>query len=131
MLRADRADSQRSIGAPSIFARRSLIQAELFRLATSPERAGTVPRIIDGLAITAIDAEASVRDRRASDLGPLTRLTAQAGRVVCSDGQIFHGDLIVGADGIRSVARQAATDSADDSVGGICNTGLVGQWFNV
>lgn len=77
----------RFLGAPSILAKRAKIQAELLRLATSPEFPGSPAEIVPGAKVVAVDPD--------------------KGQVTLEDGRVIEGDLIVGADGISSLVRAA------------------------
>jgi len=97
-----------------VLARRSRLQAELHRFATDPSRPGNPARIITDVKIKSVD--------------PI------AGVVVTETGEIYNGDLVVGADGINSSVRAAvlAQSSETGSVVGVSEgstavlTGLVG-----
>ena len=104
-------------GAPSIFARRSRLQSELYRFATDPSRPGKPARVLTDVNIKSIN--------------PI------AGIVVADTGETYIGDLIVGADGLNSAVRRAvlthsATSAETGSVVGISEgtgavpTGLAG-----
>lgn len=102
-------DTRKTFGTPSIFARRSRIQAELHRLATDPSRPGKPVNIITDVKITSLD--------------PI------AGIAVTDSGETFTGDLIIGADGINSSIRAAVIAHAKTSVSEGTDdvpTGLVG-----
>ncbi|KAI1461863.1 FAD/NAD(P)-binding domain-containing protein [Annulohypoxylon moriforme] len=74
-------------GPPSVLVKRALLQKELLRFATGTEFSGAPANIIQNAKITKVD--------------PST------GKVWTEDGQVFEGDLIIGADGIHSVVRSA------------------------
>lgn len=102
-------DTRKIFGAPSIFARRSRIQAELHRFATDPSRPGKPAKIITDVKISSLD--------------PI------AGIAVTDSGATYSGDLIIGADGINSSIRAAVLAHAKTGVSeGTADvpTGLVG-----
>ncbi|KAI1383409.1 FAD/NAD(P)-binding domain-containing protein [Hypoxylon trugodes] len=74
-------------GAPSVLLKRAKLQEELMRFATSNEFAGGPAKVIENAKVTRVDAG--------------------AGKVWSEDGQVFEGDLIIGADGIHSIVRSA------------------------
>ncbi|KAK4636269.1 FAD-dependent monooxygenase [Fulvia fulva] len=80
-------DTRKMYGAPSVLTRRSHLQRELYRLATSADLEGKPARIVEGF---------KVREVRYDE-----------GVVVAEDGRSFTGDLIIGADGINSIVRSA------------------------
>ncbi|KAL5040845.1 hypothetical protein BDW71DRAFT_212710 [Aspergillus fruticulosus] len=67
---------------------RSRLHEALLKAATSPEGVGDPVVLVLGTTIDAIDP--------------------QAGLVTLQDGQAYHGDAIIGADGWNSVSRRAA-----------------------
>ena len=87
-------DTRPIFGAPSIFARRSRLQAELYRFATDPARPGTPARVLTDVNIKSVDPSAGV--------------------VVADSGDTYIGDLIVGADGINSAVRGAVLAYSSD-----------------
>jgi salicylate hydroxylase len=80
-------DTRPIFGAPSIFARRSRLQAELYRFATDYSRPGNPARVLTNVNITSVDS--------------------RAGIVMADTGDTYVGDLIIGADGINSAVRGA------------------------
>lgn len=80
-------DTRKLFGAPSVLTRRSLLQRELYRLATSAELEGEPARIVENVKVEKVDVKSGV--------------------VQTSDGRAFTGELIIGADGINSVMRSA------------------------
>src|ERR1700712_3459297 len=82
-------DTRKTVGAPSIFTKRSQIVAEIRRLATDPSRPGTPTRVIVDAKVIKID---------------ISTLTVQT-----ADGNSYTGDIIVGADGINSIVRTSIT----------------------
>jgi salicylate hydroxylase len=82
-------------GAPSILARRANVQSELLRFATGEGFPGRPARVVKGVKVVEVDVD--------------------IGKVVTDDGREFHGDLIIGADGINSVVR--ATIATEMSFG--------------
>ena len=80
-------DTRKIFGAPSVLTRRSLLQKELHRLATSGELEGEPPSIFENVKVEKVDANAGV--------------------VHTLDGRTFTGELVIGADGINSVVRSA------------------------
>jgi salicylate hydroxylase len=90
-------DTRPMFGAPSIFARHSRLQAELYRFATDPSRPGKPAQIITDVKIKSVD--------------PI------AGVVVTEDGESYSGDLVVGADGINSSVRAAVLAQSSLSLG--------------
>lgn len=114
VLREMEFDTRKRFGAPSIFARRSRVQAELHRFATDPSRPGKPAKIITNVKIKSLD--------------PI------AGIVVTDSGAEMHGDLIIGADGINSSIRAAVLARSKTSVSeGTPDvpTGFVGYVTNV
>ena len=83
-------------GAPSVLVKRAKLQQELLRFATSAKFPGTPAEIIRNARVTQVDA--------------------QAGTVTVEDGRVFHGDLIVGADGINSAVRSAVFGEGQGAV---------------
>lgn len=84
-------------GAPSIFVRRSRLQAELHRLATDPSRPGKPAKIISDVIVQSVD--------------PI------AGIIVTQTGETYKGDLIVGADGLNSCVRAAVLAHSSQNSG--------------
>ncbi|KAF8309336.1 FAD/NAD(P)-binding domain-containing protein [Clavulina sp. PMI_390] len=83
-------DTRRTVGAPSIFAKRSALAAEITRLATDPSLPGTPTSIIRGARVVGVDVSKA--------------------EVVMSDGQKYSGDVLIGADGINSLVRTAVIE---------------------
>ncbi|KAK2592068.1 hypothetical protein QQS21_010229 [Conoideocrella luteorostrata] len=82
------------LGAPFFAIHRVDLHRELMRLANVSEVRGPVTgQQVDGIIL-----------RLAS---PVTRVGAQEGRIEFADGTVRHADLIVGANGLRSVVRNA------------------------
>ncbi|KAJ7119880.1 hypothetical protein C8R44DRAFT_624433, partial [Mycena epipterygia] len=75
---------------------RSRLQAELHTLATGDRRPGKPARIIDEVKINKVDVA--------------------AGTVTTESGDTYHGDLIIGADGINSAVRAAVLSTSSGSV---------------
>lgn len=88
-------DTRKTFGAPSVLTKRSHLQGELYRLATSAELEGDPTKIIEGVKVQRVDAN--------------------TGTVYTSDGESYTGDLLIGADGINSVARSAVLSSSGQS----------------
>jgi salicylate hydroxylase len=87
-------------GAPLLAVHRVDLHTELMRLANVSEVQGLEKgQEIDGIVL-----------RLAS---PVTRVEAQEGRIEFADGTVKHADLIVGADGLRSVVRNAVASNPD------------------
>ena len=108
-LREMEFDTRKTFGIPSIFARRSRLQAELHRFATDPSRPGKPVKIITDVKIKSLD--------------PI------AGIAVTDLGETYTGDLIIGADGINSSIRAAVIARAEIGVSEGTEdvpTGLVG-----
>ncbi|KAF7985676.1 hypothetical protein HWV62_2225 [Athelia sp. TMB] len=78
-------DTAERYGAPSVFTRRARLQAELYRFATDPTRAGSPARVLGGVTISTLDPD--------------------AGTLTTAAGETFSADLIVGADGLNSFVR--------------------------
>lgn len=78
-------DTRKTVGAPSLFAKRSALAVDITRLATDPSLPGTPVTIVRGPKITSIDV-------------------AQ-GTATAVDGTTYSADIIVGADGINSIVR--------------------------
>jgi salicylate hydroxylase len=91
-------------GAPSVLARRSRLQAELYRFATDPSRPGKPAKIITDVKIKSVD--------------PI------AGVVVTEEGESYTGDLIVGADGINSSVRAAVLAQSSSPTGAESTMGV-------
>jgi salicylate hydroxylase len=91
-------DTRPVFGAPSIFTRRSQLQAELYRFATDISRPGKPARVLTNVKIKSVD--------------PF------AGQVVAETGEIYVGDLIIGADGINSAVRGAILAQSSTSPDG-------------
>lgn len=90
-------DTRKTFGAPSVLTRRSHLQGELYRLATSSELEGQPATILECVKIEIVDAD--------------------TGTVKTSEGQAFYGELLIGADGINSVVRAAVLSSDGRSEG--------------
>nr|POE96974.1 fad-dependent monooxygenase ops4 [Quercus suber] len=73
------------------FANRVDVHNELKRLAMDPEGKGPVPRLLLGVKITQVDA---------------------GGKVSVEGGETFVGDVIIGADGNRSISRNVVNPDA-------------------
>jgi len=80
-------DTRLTFGAPSIFCRRSRLQAELYRLATDASLPGQPARILTNVNLRSINLIAGV--------------------VMADTGEAYVGDLIIAADGINSAVRGA------------------------
>jgi salicylate hydroxylase len=78
-------DTRLTFGAPSIFCRRSRLQAELYRLATDASLPGKPARVLTNVNLKSIDPNAGV--------------------VVADTGETYVCDLIIAADGINSAVR--------------------------
>ncbi|KAF7329309.1 FAD/NAD(P)-binding domain-containing protein [Mycena kentingensis (nom. inval.)] len=81
------AESLARFGTTTIFTRRSRLHAELHTLATAPKRAGKPARIIENVKIASVDVNKGI--------------------ITTDTGEVYTGDLIIGADGINSVVRSA------------------------
>src|ERR1700733_1716227 len=90
-------DTRKTVGAPSVFVKRSEIAAEIRRLATDPDRSGTPARIINNAKVSKVDID------KAS--------------ATTDDGRTFTGDILIGADGINSFIRSAMLEAASASGG--------------
>ncbi|KAK4506303.1 hypothetical protein PRZ48_000033 [Zasmidium cellare] len=84
-------DTRKTFGVPSVLTKRSHLQQELHRLATSPDLEGQPAKIIEGIKVETVDAN--------------------TGTVHTTDGTSFSGDLLIGADGINSFVRAAVLSS--------------------
>ncbi|KID97527.1 Monooxygenase, FAD-binding protein, partial [Metarhizium majus ARSEF 297] len=87
-------------GAPFFAVHRVDLHRELMRLANVSEAArgpGTGQQA-DGILLQLAS--------------PVTRVDAQEGRIEFADGTVRHADLVVGADGLRSVVRDAVARGA-------------------
>ncbi|KAJ7726479.1 hypothetical protein B0H16DRAFT_1592352 [Mycena metata] len=87
LVRETLAESLARFGTTTIFTRRSRLHAELHSLATGNRRPGRPARIIEEVKITSVD---------------VTNAT-----ITTESGDTYHGDLIIGADGINSAVRAA------------------------
>lgn len=95
-------------GAPFYAVHRVDLHKELMRLANVAEvRGPETGQETDGIVL-----------RLAS---PVTRVDAQEGRIEFADGTVKHADLIVGADGLRSVVRNAV--ARDPNLAELISTG--------
>ncbi|KAJ7863520.1 hypothetical protein B0H14DRAFT_2574899 [Mycena olivaceomarginata] len=86
-------------GANTIFTRRSKLHAALHRLATEdgrPGKPGKPARIIEEVKITVVDVV--------------------GGTIATESGEIYRGDLIIGADGINSAVRATVLSANSSSV---------------
>ncbi|KAJ7877024.1 hypothetical protein B0H13DRAFT_2054489 [Mycena leptocephala] len=96
LVRETLAESLARFGTTTIFTRRSRLHAELHSLATGDRRPGKPARIIEEVKITTVDVA--------------------AGKITTESGDIYHGDLIIGADGINSAVRAAVLSTNLGSV---------------
>lgn len=83
-------DTRKMYGTPSVLTRRSHLQRELYRLATSARLEGEPAKILDIYQISEVRCDYGGR-----------------ATVVAQDGRWCSGDLVIGADGINSVVRSA------------------------
>ncbi|KID84046.1 Monooxygenase, FAD-binding protein [Metarhizium guizhouense ARSEF 977] len=86
-------------GAPFFAVHRVDLHRELMRLANVSEARGPgTDQQADGILLQLAS--------------PVTRVDAQEGRIEFADGTVRHADLVVGADGLRSVVRDAVARGA-------------------
>ncbi|KAI0176474.1 FAD/NAD(P)-binding domain-containing protein [Hypoxylon sp. FL1284] len=87
-------DTTARYGGPSVLVKRAKLLGELWRFATSKtDFAGEPAEIVENAKVARVDVD--------------------AGHVWTQDGRQFSGDLIVGADGINSVVRNAVLAGQD------------------
>ncbi|KAJ7162974.1 hypothetical protein C8R46DRAFT_1102083 [Mycena filopes] len=96
LVRETLAESLARFGTTTIFTRRSRLHAELHSLATGNRRPGKPARIVEGAKITSVDVANAT--------------------ITTEGGDTYHGDLIIGADGINSAVR-AAVLSTNSNLG--------------
>jgi salicylate hydroxylase len=89
-------DTLQTYGASSVFTRRSRLHSELHRFATDDSRPGKPAQVVDNVKIVSVDV--------------------QSGEIITESGEMYRGDLIVGADGINSAVRAAVLSTHKGSV---------------
>ncbi|KAJ7904828.1 hypothetical protein B0H13DRAFT_744638 [Mycena leptocephala] len=89
-------ESLARFGATTIFVRRSRLHAALRSLAAGDRRPGKPARIIEEVKITTVDVA--------------------SGAITTESGDTYHGDLIIGADGINSAVRAAVLSTNSGSI---------------
>lgn len=88
-----------TFGAPFFAVHRVDLHKELMRLANVSQASPTdTPQESDGVTLHLASA--------------VTRVDAVEGRIEFADGTVKHADLIVGADGLRSVVRNAVVQTS-------------------
>jgi salicylate hydroxylase len=93
--------SARAFGADRVIYHRQDLHSALKAAATSHTRPGTPVRLRTGC--------------------PVRKVDTLAGKVELASGEVVDGDLIIGADGIRSVVRDSVLESSVQSVPtGLC-----------
>ena len=85
-------DTRKIYGAPSILTKRSHLQKELYRLATSPELPGQPANVIEGVKVV--------------------KVNTTTGTVFSLDGASYQADLVIGADGIASCVRSPISSNS-------------------
>ncbi|KAJ7158015.1 hypothetical protein C8R43DRAFT_948856 [Mycena crocata] len=105
LVRETLAGSLARYGTTTIFTRRSKLHAELFRLATADARPGKPARVVQEVKIQTIDVA--------------------NGTIITESGEAYHGDLIIGADGINSIVRAAVVSANLESGADLDNAAAV------